>query len=138
MQSLYNRLQSSGWRVTAQRRVVAQAFEGVNLHLTADQVLERARAGLPEISRATVYNTLRDLVEMNELVEVVVPDGPKRYDPNPEHHHHVFCVQCGAIQDVHVEGESELSIREPEPLGCDILDVRIIFHARCQGCQGSE
>ena len=48
--------------MTAQRRVVAEVLDGEHVHLTADEVHARAVAKLPEISRATVYNTLGELV----------------------------------------------------------------------------
>ncbi|MEL0000309.1 MAG: transcriptional repressor, partial [Acidimicrobiaceae bacterium] len=69
--TLLERLQQQrGYRLTAQRRVVAQVLEGENLHLTADEVLSQAEAMLPEISRATVYSTLQQFVDMGQLLEL--------------------------------------------------------------------
>jgi len=51
------RLRARGWRITAQRRVVAEVLAGEHIHLTADAVYSQARQLLPEISLATVYNT---------------------------------------------------------------------------------
>jgi hypothetical protein len=56
--SLLERLRRRRLRLTAQRRVIAEALEGAHVHLTADEVFERAVARLPEISRATVYSEL--------------------------------------------------------------------------------
>ena len=99
------RVRSRGWRVSAQRRAVVDVFTGDHVHLTADEILRQARQELPEISRATVYNTLADLVEMGELLVVSAGDGPKRYDPNVARpHHHLICTRCGELKDVIPDG----------------------------------
>jgi Fur family ferric uptake transcriptional regulator len=137
MTDLIERLRDRGWRMTAQRRAVAQALAGANVHLTADEVLERARDVVPETSRATVYNTLNELVEMGELGEVA-PDGrSKRYDPNVvDVHHHLLCVECGSLRDVH-----ELAI-DPVEAVADVTDfeisgVQIVFSGTCSECRAS-
>ena len=102
MSDLLERLRGRGWRMTAQRRVVAEVLDGEHVHLTADEVHARAVAKLPEISRATVYNTLGELVSLGEVLEVATDKRAKRYDPNAHRpHQHLVCAQCGAIRDVH-------------------------------------
>ena len=102
MSDLLERLRGRGWRMTAQRRVVAEVLDGEHVHLTADEVHARAVAKLPEISRATVYNTLGEMVSLGEVLEVSTDRRAKRYDPNAHRpHHHLVCAQCGAIRDVH-------------------------------------
>jgi Fur family transcriptional regulator, stress-responsive regulator len=86
---LLSRLREREWRLSPQRRVVAEVLAGEHVHLTAEQVHELAQDRLPEISRATVYNTLNELVAMGEVAEVDIVDGPKRYDPNNADAHDV-------------------------------------------------
>lgn len=91
MTPLIDRLRGRGWRLTAQRRVIAEVLSGDHLHLTADEVLERSRAVLPEVGRATVYSTLNEMVGIGELLEISHVDGRKRYDPNvTDRHHHLL------------------------------------------------
>ncbi len=107
MSDLLERLRGRGWRMTAQRRVVAEVLDGDHVHLTADEVHARAVTRLPEISRATVYNTLGELVSLGEVLEVSTDRRAKRYDPNAHRpHHHLVCARCGAIRDVHPVGQS--------------------------------
>jgi len=61
---------------------VTEVLDGDHLHLTAEAVHGRARERLPEISLATVYNTLNELVAMGEVLEISGAGGAKRYDPN--------------------------------------------------------
>ena len=93
---LLDRLRSREWRVTPQRRVIAEVLSGEHVHLTAEAVHAAAQQRLPEISLATVYNTLNELVAMGELLEVSAGSGPKRYDPNVTiAHQHLVCTSCG-------------------------------------------
>ena len=132
MTELIDRLRERGWRMTAQRRVIAEAMTGAHVHVTADEVLGRAQRALPEVSRATVYNTLNELVAVGEIAEITHPDGRKRYDPNvAERHHHLLCVDCGRMLDVRAD---DPRLPADQRHGFDILDVEVTFRARCPGC----
>lgn len=132
MTPLIDRLRDRGWRMTAQRRVIAEAMAGEHVHLAADEVLERAREALPEISLATVYNTLNELVSVGELLEITHADGRKRYDPNvTERHHHLVCVDCGRMLDVRAD---EPQLPADQQHGFEVLGVQVTFSARCPDC----
>src|ERR1700756_2986528 len=125
---LVQRLRDRGWRLTVQRRVVAEVLAGDHVHLTADAVHGRAQVVLPEISLATVYNTLNELVDMGEVLEISAGDGPKRYDPNTTApHHHLYCVGCGTLRDVIPNGTDTLALPPGQEHGFELLDVDIVF-----------
>jgi Fur family transcriptional regulator, stress-responsive regulator len=132
VQPLVDRLRARAWRLTAQRRVIAEVMTGEHVHLTADEVFERARAALPEVSRATVYNTLNELVGLGELLEMTHADGRRRYDPNvEERHHHLVCVDCGQMLDVRAD---DPRLPDDQRHGFELLDVEVTFRARCPDC----
>jgi len=129
---LVDRLRSRGWRLTAQRRVIAETMAGDHVHLAADEVLARARESLPEVSLATVYNTLNELVALGELLELTHADGRKRYDPNvTERHHHLVCVACGRMLDVHVD---DPHLPADQRHDFEVLGVEVTYRARCPAC----
>lgn len=135
---LVQRLRDRGWRLTAQRRVVAEVLSGEHVHLTADDVYSRAQQLLPEISLATVYNTLNELVSMGEVLEISAGDGPKRYDPNTAAaHHHLYCVECGTLRDINPEGTDGLALPASQQHGFELLDVDIVFRGRCPDCRAT-
>lgn len=132
MEPLLGRLRRRQWRLTAQRRVIAEVMAGEHVHMAADDVHERAREALPEISLATVYNTLNELVEMGELLEITHADGRKRYDPNvTERHHHLVCVDCGRMLDVTTD---DPRLPADQQHDFEVLGVDVIFRARCPEC----
>lgn len=134
--SLIERLRRRGWRLTPQRGVIVEVLAGEHVHMTADQVLVAARERRPGISVATVYNTLNELVELGEVLEVCPDHGPKRYDPNATRsHQHLVCVDCGEILDVRADRLPDLA--EGERRGFEILDVDVVFRGRCAACSGA-
>ncbi|MFF1379961.1 Fur family transcriptional regulator [Streptomyces sp. NPDC058308] len=138
MSDLLHRLRGRGWRMTAQRRVVAEVLAGEHVHLTADEVLVQATLRLPEISRATVYNTLGELVALGEVAEVATDGRAKRYDPNAHHpHQHLVCSGCGAIRDVHPEGDPLTDLPPSERYGFTVSAAEVTFRGRCPDCAGA-
>ncbi len=122
--------------MTPQRRVVAEVLDGEHVHLSAETVHLRSQQRLPEISLATVYNTLNELVAMGEVLEVSTGAGPKRYDPNVgQAHHHLVCTSGGDVRDVHPTGEGALRLDDVETAGFELARVDIVFRGRCGGCR---
>ncbi len=133
--TLLERLKRRGWRMTAQRRVIAEAMAGAHVHLTAEEVFARASERLPEISRATVYNTLNELAALGEIAEVALGSGTKRYDPETvDRHQHLVCESCGTTRDVHPDGESRLALPASERARFTLNRVEIVFWGRCPKC----
>jgi Fur family ferric uptake transcriptional regulator len=132
---LLERLRDRGWRLTSQRRVVAEVLAGPNMHLTADEVLARAQQILPEISRATVYNTLTELVAMGEVSEVSTDGRAKRYDPNPDHtHQHLVCDGCGRIVDVNPGRAAVATLPARERHGFVVRGAEVTYRGVCPDC----
>lgn len=135
MSDLLERLRERGWRLTAQRRVVAEVLNGEHVHYTADEVHARAVQRLPEIARATVYNTLSELVTLGEVLEVSTDGRAKRYDPNAHHsHQHLVCSCCGAIRDVHPEGDPLTTLPESERFGFAVSEAIVTYRGTCPTC----
>ncbi len=101
---LLDALEERGYRDTAPRRAVVQAVALKDKHFTAEEL----RRQLPEVGRATVYRSLKMLVETGLVCRVLLEGGMLHYQlSHPGHHHHMLCVECGASEDI---------------TGCDIED----------------
>jgi Fur family ferric uptake transcriptional regulator len=121
--------------MTSQRRVVAQVLDGDHVHLTADEVHARAAQRLPEISRATVYNTLGELVSLGEVIEVSTDGRAKRYDPNAHHpHQHLVCSVCGTVRDVHPTGNPLADLPAEERFGFAVSEAEVTYRGLCPSC----
>ncbi|KRV47122.1 Fur family transcriptional regulator [Wenjunlia vitaminophila] len=137
MTDLLERLRERGWRLTAQRRIIAEVLSGDHVHYTADEVHAHAVERLPEISRATVYNTLGELVSIGEVLEVSTDGRAKRYDPNAHRpHQHLICSRCGTIRDVQPRGNPLADLPDDERFGFAVSQVEVTYRGLCPSCRG--
>ena len=126
---------SIGRKLTPQRKLIFSLLHENVEHPTAEALFAQASDRMPGISLRTVYQTLGELVEMGELQSFDIGGGATRFDPNLGDHHHVVCVDCGQIRDVHVTGVSAL-----HPSGAEdfvISEVGVVFQGVCSSCEKS-
>ena len=95
-----SKLRAHDLRATPQRRAILAALEAESGHLTAEEVYAHARRALPELARATVYNTLEEFLRVG-LVQPLGRSGPVRYETNVEAHLHFRCRACDRLYDIH-------------------------------------
>ncbi|AEJ39132.1 ferric uptake regulator, Fur family [Sulfobacillus acidophilus TPY] len=124
-------LRHHGLRATPQRLAVLEAVYRLS-HPDADEVYRYVARRLPALSLATVYNTLDRLAEVG-MISVVENRGRRFYDANRHHHDHMYCVRCGAFQDVPA---AAFEPDAPSSAGWAILKRSIIWSGVCPACQG--
>lgn len=94
--------------LTPQRQVVLQVVRGTEAHLTAAEIYDAARALLPSISYATVYNSLRFLRDEGLIGEITFGNSASRYDRETGRHDHAVCTECGRLTDFDLDETSAL------------------------------
>lgn len=129
--ALNERLATSGFRFTPQRRHVYDVLLQKLDHPTAGEVFIRSKREMPDISMATVYNCLDALVQCGVLRQVQLQRGATRYCPNMEEHCHYYCDQCGSVFDVALTAHRP---SVPRPKGFKIDHYEIAVHGICSGC----
>ena len=95
-------------KLTPQREAVLQVIRASEDHPTANEIFEAARAILPAISYATVYNSLRYLRETGLVREINFGNSASRYDGITERHDHAICTNCGKLVDFDLHEAVEL------------------------------
>jgi Fur family peroxide stress response transcriptional regulator len=108
-------------------------LEGNTRHPSADDVYRAVVAKHPSISRATVYNTLDMLERRGDLHALTIDPDKKRFDPSAAAHHHLLCMQCGRIVDVHQS--FKIPLQGPQRAGFTVLDNHIEFRGVCPACK---
>jgi len=128
-------LRSRELRVTPQRRAILNAFSGTSdEHLSAEEVLARAAAAVPEIGRGTVYATLAELAELGLLASVGTSE-PVRYEVNTAPHDHFRCRLCLRLFDVDLGGQN---VEQRELPGYEIESVAVRAEGLCAQCHDYE
>ncbi len=97
-QSIIERCEARGLRMTGQRRVIARVIEESPDHPDAEVLYARACAVDPKISLATVYRTVKLFDEAGILDKVAFGDGRARYeDAERTHHDHLIDTENGIV-----------------------------------------
>lgn len=135
---LVDKFRQNGLKITPQRRAILALLADDEGHPTAEQVYQRVIAAMPDVSRSTVYNTFRELVDLGELTPVHdLSDGGQRYDTNSTTHHHLYCVACQQLIDIDHEFVG-LSLSPEETSGYRVLSRQVTFYGVCPDCQAKE
>lgn len=126
---LQARLRDKGIVPTLQRMAVAQVMLVRPAHMTAEQVLEAARRGMPELSRATVYAVLKLFVGQGLLKELPIDGHATVYDSNVQPHHHLYDVDSGRVVDLPEAALQVLGL--PQAVGSmELAGVDVIVRVR--------
>ena len=101
-------LHQDGRRLTPQRKRILELFQrmGTGKHISAEDLHHQLARSKSKVSLATIYRTLRLLVEMGFLHELELSEGGHRFelasDDHPDHHH-LVCVRCGRTEEFESE-----------------------------------
>ena len=133
-------LERKGLKFTTQRRLITEVFfdpRHRDHHPSVEELYGRVRARDPRVGYATVYRTLKLLVECNLASPRQFGDNQTRYEPEVpgEHHDHLVCLDCNAIIEFENDAIEALQHRVAGELGYHIEHHRMILYGRCRrGC----
>jgi len=102
---------------TAQREAIVEQFLRTRDHVSIDELLTKVRKRHPKVGYATVYRTLKLLVDSGLAVERQFGDGQARYEVVGDHHDHLICIKCGLILEFEDDEIERLQERIAARLG---------------------
>jgi Fur family transcriptional regulator, ferric uptake regulator len=89
-----------GQRQTRQRDAILNVLRDAAGPLTVDEVLARGQEHVSGLGIATVYRTIKLLLESGQIQGVTLPTGETRYETSTRgHHHHFQCLVCDSVYD---------------------------------------
>ncbi|MEP1519046.1 MULTISPECIES: Fur family transcriptional regulator [Ascidiaceihabitans] len=125
-QSIIQRCEAKGLRMTAPRRVIAQVLQDSDDHPDVEELYARANAIDAGISIATVYRTVKLFEEANILDKLEFGDGRARYeDAEREHHDHLIDMNSGEVIEFVDPDIEELQERIAKKLGYELRGHRL-------------
>ncbi len=132
-------LHQEGKRLTKQRLKILNLFEniGPGNHLSAEEVHAKLIANKTKVSLATIYRTLRLLVQMGLLHERELREGGHRFEllsnDFPDHHH-LICIRCGRTEEFESNQVIEAGKTAARIKGFKLIESSFNVKAICPDC----
>lgn len=125
-------LRKAGVPVTHQRIEIARVLFSAPVHMSADQIWAQVKLSAPEVSRATVYNTLKLFSEKQLVRELFVDPQRIVYDSTTTPHFHLYNMDTGEVRDLAAD-EIEVIGAPRLPEGVELHEVDVIVRVRNRG-----
>ena len=121
-------------QLSYQRLKVLEYLTQNQCHPTVDKIFTDLQKDIPTLSKTTIYNTLRILVEAGLVRVITIEDNETRYDIKVENHGHFKCESCRTIYDFSID----IDLLTSEDLNnFKINDKNIYFKGICPRCLSS-
>jgi Fur family ferric uptake transcriptional regulator len=119
-------------RQTRQRQLIEAVLSEAKHPLLPKEVLNEAKKSLPKLGIATVFRTLKKMVDDGEIKIVNLPGDSPRYERSDlDHHHHFKCNQCDSVFEINgCPGKLESLL----PKGFQLTNHEITLFGRCADC----
>jgi len=134
-------LRARGLAVTEQRLAIFAALASSRAHPGAEEIFLAVRKKLPQLSLATVYKNLEALRAAGAVSDVNTLHEQGRYEaalPGAgagRPHHHLVCVSCKKVTDLHDERFDSLRVSPSKTQGFDVRAVRVQVEGLCPRCR---
>ena len=125
-------LEELGFRATAPRKTIADLLEQKQDSFTVKALSKE----LPAVGRATVYPTIKLLLEAGAVCKLATIDGSQIYSlcAVGYHHHHSVCIQCGAVEEFRAAAVERLISAISAEIPGEVIDHRIELYVVCGFC----
>jgi Fur family ferric uptake transcriptional regulator len=129
-----------GLKSTRQRDIVLEVFLTSDRHMSTEELYLKVRAKNPTIGYATVYRTLKLFAESGIAREIHFGDGQSRYEhvTAGEHHDHLVCTRCGAVQEFENEAIERLQDEVAGQFGFLVETHKLEMYGICPKCRKHE
>jgi len=132
-----NYVRTNSLNTTQQRELIIDEFLACKDHVSTDELLDLIRKRNSKVGYATVYRTLKLLVDANIAHARDFGDGQTRYEIAANHHDHLICTKCGLVLEFEDEKIEELQEAVAERLGnFKIVHHRLELYGLCPKEQG--
>ncbi len=132
-------LRELGLPLTHQREVIGQILFESSRHLSADDIGQQLRERDEHIGKATVYRTVKLLVDVGLAVEHDFDEGFKRYEmrAGPAHYDHLICTSCGTVIDFTRPDLESMQLAVAAEHGFQAVTRQFKIYGLCVDCSSS-
>lgn len=103
LEKLKDELKNRNIQLSYHRLKVLEYLVYNQIHPTVDKIFTDLQKEIPTLSKTTIYNTLKILVDEGLVRTITIEDNEIRYDIIVETHGHFKCESCGDIFNFKVD-----------------------------------
>ena len=137
IQEFVEHIKAARMKVTPQRLLIFRAILRDESHPSPDRLYRRIKRSHPTISHATVYTTLETFARHGIIARLTPLHETVRFDPITKPHHHVVCVRCKKVSDLHDPEYDSLTIPEHVRRRNTVLGHSVYVNVLCPACRKS-
>ncbi len=129
-----------GLKFSDGRQTVFTTVMATHGHFTAEEIVKICSRKKAKVSRATVYRSLRELLEAGVIRETAFGEKHQHFEHiyDEKLHHHAHCIRCHHNIEFPDLQEDERYVPYLQEKGFHILGHEMHFYGICQKCFQAE
>ena len=130
-------LENEGLKLTAGRALVFEQVMRTHGHFAPEGLVKDCKQQKRDVSRATIYRSLKELLVAGIIRETAFGEKHKLYEHiyDEKPHHHARCVRCHHILEFPDSDAEQVYKPILEKHGFQILGHEVHFYGLCKHCQ---
>lgn len=130
-------IKAKGLKSTRQRSLIIDTFLASEGHASVEELWSKVRSADAKVSVATVYRTMKLLVESGLAHARNFGDGQTRYEAaiGRHHHDHLICTNCGDIIEFENDRIEQLQDTIAKRHGFKVTSHKMELYGLCKNCQ---
>ena len=122
-------------KLTPQRYAIYKFLKSTKTHPSAEMIYDNLKIDYPTMSLATVYKTMKTLIELGVVQQLNVGEDNFRFDANTDIHPHIVCLSCGRVDDIENADFGFLDKMAEECSNYQIDAHQVYFYGLCPACK---
>lgn len=135
MENLNFLFKEKNLKLTPQRYAIYRFLSSTKAHPSAEMIYNNLKTDYPTMSLATVYKTMKTLIELGLVQQLNVGEDNFRFDANINVHPHVVCLSCGRVDDIENADFSFLNEIAEKCSNYHIDAHQVYFYGLCPECK---
>lgn len=128
-------LRNGELKITKARQVILDVFLNSKKPISVKEI----KSKLKDMDEVTIYRNIEILASSGLISRIAISNERAYFEHVNDHHHHVVCTVCGAIEDIHdcVVPTTTLVLKKAKSFS-KIISHSLEFFGVCKTCHNKK